>query len=75
MQRMLRISYEDTTRNRQRLGATALGKRIRQTICHSSTPEDEDNDEEDEEDGDDEEEELPWEMNMYSLFSVMTFPW
>ena len=60
-----------------RLGATAIGKHIRQTICHSSTPEDEDDDEdeEDEEDGDVEEKELPWEMNMDSLFSVMKFPW
>ena len=55
-----------------RLGATALGKHIRQTFFHSFIPEDED---EEEEDGDDEEEELPWEMQMDFLFSSMAYPW
>ena len=58
-----------------RLGATAVGRYIRQMIFRSSDDDDEEEEEEEMEDDDDDEEEPQWELSADSLFSIMTFPW
>jgi len=57
-----------------RLGATAVGRYIRQTIFHSSDDDDEE-EEEEMEDDEDEEEEPQWDLSADSFFSMMTLPW